>query len=1076
MGRGTGSEGRARPRATHEDAAPADGVGAGLGASALADPARLAALARTGILLGTPDAAFDRISELAAMVLGVPVALVSIVDDERQVFVGCVGLPEPWATARETRLSHSFCQHVVALGAPLVIADARTHPLVRDNAAIRDLDVIAYAGMPLVTADGVVLGSFCAIDVRPREWTASELAILRRIADSVVTEIELRTAERVATESTARLQAAMDAADMGAWSYDVATQVRWHSPRATELLGLGEGESLVPRTEWLAQIHADDRARVAACLDGSVQDGRRYVAEYRVRDAAGGTRWIASTGRLLRDAEGAAARVVGTLQDVTERVRMEAERREGAERLRHFVEAMPLFAWLNRADGSVEFFNQRWYAYTGQDATFLADGRWLDAIHPEDRPRVRAERDRGIAAGEPYGLEFRTRSTGGTYRWMDARVEPVRGADGSPIAWVGAALDVEERRRLELALRESETRFRTLQDVSPDGSALFTAMRDARGAVVDFRLAYANTAAARILTGRDEPLMGRTMREAFPESVAAGRLDVYRRIVETGEPWQHDVAYVRGDVRRGLRVNAVKVGDGVHLDFADLTERFAAAAERERLLAETAAAHGRLAAILEGISASFFALDAEWRISHVNSAAARYVGRTREELLGRTLWEAFPTIVGTELAERLGRAMRERCTEEYEYLSPVFARWLRVRVDATPDGGVSLIAEDVDARRRGETWRDEQRRVLERIATARPLDEILASVATLAESQLRGGRAAIVVHDAAAGAPERTPHAPAFEGLRAVWARPILAADDRVLGTFTVFGPTPDAPTAREERFLDEATHLAGIALERARSEAERERLLAAERTSRAEAEGARAVADTANRAKSDFLAMMSHELRTPLNAIGGYAELIELGVRGPVTPEQRVDLARLQKSQRHLLGLINGVLSYAKIDAGAVTYDVVDVPLDEALATCEALVAPQVRAKGLVLHHAGCAPDVRVRADREKVQQILLNLLSNALKFTAGGGRIAVTCDAATADGTVRIAVADTGEGIAPDKLERVFEPFVQVDTRLTRMQEGTGLGLAISRELARGMGGDLTAASAPGVGSTFTLTLPHA
>jgi signal transduction histidine kinase len=219
----------------------------------------------------------------------------------------------------------------------------------------------------------------------------------------------------------------------------------------------------------------------------------------------------------------------------------------------------------------------------------------------------------------------------------------------------------------------------------------------------------------------------------------------------------------------------------------------------------------------------------------------------------------------------------------------------------------------------------------------------------------------------------------------------------------------------------------------------------------------------------------MSHELRTPLNAIGGYAELMEMGVHGPVTPEQRADLARIQRSQRHLLGLINGVLNYAKIDAGVVHYDVADVPLADVLPTCEALVAPQARARRLELRQDPDAGAHTVRADREKVQQILLNLLSNAIKFTEPGGRIDVLTSAGP-PGVVRIVVADTGSGIPPDMLRRVFEPFVQVDAQLTRAQEGTGLGLAISRDLARGMGGDLTVESTLGEGSAFTLTLPRA
>jgi PAS domain S-box-containing protein len=234
----------------------------------------------------------------------------------------------------------------------------------------------------------------------------------------------------------------------------------------------------------------------------------------------------------------------------------------------------------------------------------------------------------------------------------------------------------------------------------------------------------------------------------------------------------------------------------------------------------------------------------------------------------------------------------------------------------------------------------------------------------------------------------------------------------------------------------------------------------------------ARAEAETANQAKADFLTMMSHELRTPLNAIGGYAELIEMGVHGPVSDEQRVALERIQRSQRHLLGLINGVLNFAKVDAGAVLYDFEPVPLHEVLATCEALTAPQVRAKQIRFHHEAGDPGLRAHADREKVQQIILNLLSNAVKFTESGGSITLECLRGDAYHLL-VRVTDTGRGIADDQLERVFQPFVQVDAALTRTTSGTGLGLSISRDLARGMGGDLTVTSAPGVGSTFTLTL---
>jgi PAS domain S-box-containing protein len=268
---------------------------------------------------------------------------------------------------------------------------------------------------------------------------------------------------------------------------------------------------------------------------------------------------------------------------------------------------------------------------------------------------------------------------------------------------------------------------------------------------------------------------------------------------------------------------------------------------------------------------------------------------------------------------------------------------------------------------------------------------------------------------------------------------------------------------------------------EQKRLDIEREHLLAEARLAyaeadreRAAAERARVEAEAANAAKAQFLATMSHELRTPLTAIGGYAQLLEMEVFGAVAAEQKDVLARIQRSQHHVLGLLNAVLRFAKLEAGRVHFEVAETPLGEVFTTVAALIEPQARAKGLALEIEAPPPELAAHADAEKVRQILVNLLSNAVKFTAAG-RVRLSAAVVSAE-ALAVRVQDTGRGIAPAHLERVFEPFVQEGRRPSTGEEGVGLGLAISRELARGMGGEIAVESAVGAGSTFTLTLPLA
>ena len=301
-------------------------------------------------------------------------------------------------------------------------------------------------------------------------------------------------------------------------------------------------------------------------------------------------------------------------------------------------------------------------------------------------------------------------------------------------------------------------------------------------------------------------------------------------------------------------------------------------------------------------------------------------------------------------------------------------------------------------------------------------------------------------------------------GIRSSISVPLFDTQGHAVAVLSMVSSDSGRPFGQPDLAMAmELARRAGAALANAR-------LVEAERAAREEAEAA-------SRTKSQFLANMSHELRTPLNAIAGHVQLIEMGLHGPVSDAQREALSRVDRAQRHLLGLINDVLNYARIEAGRVEYDLEPVLIRDVFTDVLPMVESQVGAKSQILESSlpeerGAEP-IHVWADRDKLGQIMLNLLSNAVKFTPEGGRIVVTLADDDGPNHATVRISDTGVGIPDDKLDAVFEPFVQVNSDFNRRAEGTGLGLAISRDLARGMGGDLRVTSELGVGSTFEVVL---
>jgi PAS domain S-box-containing protein len=496
---------------------------------------------------------------------------------------------------------------------------------------------------------------------------------------------------------------------------------------------------------------------------------------------------------------------------------------------------------------------------------------------------------------------------------------------------------------------------------------------------------------------------------------------------------------------------------------------------------EAEAARQRMLDTFEAISDPFFTVDRDWILTYVNPPTERVVGRPREQLIGRHLWEEFSEAVGTPFHEGALRALREQRPVDVEaHYPPPLDFWATMRMYPLADG-LAVYYQDVTLRKRAEAaLRTSEARLRDLFEQAPVAVAVLTGPDHVYTIMSPRYAAFVPIGTKALGLPFR-------EAVPEVVGQGVVELMDRVYQTAEphfvherAVRLDRDRDGVLEDYYFDigyqPLCDADGVVYAIASVSVD----VTAQVVARRDAERARHAAEAANRAKSEFLSTMSHELRTPLNAIAGYTELLTLGLRGPVSEAQQQDLERIRRANQHLMGLVTDILNFARLEAGQVEFLVADVPLARVVADLESLVGPQLAAKSLTFDHDGCtgdgsAPSLVVRADPEKLRQVLLNLLTNAIKFTDPGGHVALTCAAEPAAGLVRLRVSDTGRGIAPEQLDRIFEPFVQVDRHRTHAsQQGVGLGLAISRDLARGMNGDLSVESAPEVGSTFTLTLP--
>jgi PAS domain S-box-containing protein len=608
-------------------------------------------------------------------------------------------------------------------------------------------------------------------------------------------------------------------------------------------------------------------------------------------------------------------------------------------------------------------------------------------------------------------------------------------------------------------------------------------------AVVDagWTLTYANDALAQLVGRSAAELIGRPLAEVFPTMRGGVEHALVRRTMEDGAPRSFRVERAgRGGV---FEVRAAgSAGRQLVLEIRDATAVARLEREHERAL--------------ESIGEALFVVDTEWRVTYWNAAVERVSGLPRSAALERELWDVWPWLSGTPLERAYREAMASRAPREVPRWSDAtlgVGRVFDVRCYPVPENGLLVLISEVS-----ETLRREQalaeasgenamlRELAGRLADTPDSATLLRVLSDIVCRECRSSGAGVcavqgdelvVLASNGPGLPpadfvlplagtmteevvatrrvlRRSRPSSGYAPLRRVLeegrvAEQMIApliAYDQVVGVLVTARQEGLPPfTDRDERRLRLVADHAALALWKSR-------LLEQ--------------AQAANEAKSTFLTTMSHELRTPLTALTGYGELLADEILGPLGEGQHEMVERMCSVTQHLATLIDELLTFSSLEAGRETVRADEVLSGDLLRAAVAVVEPLARQKGLAVEVRVPADAPVVRTDPDKVRQILVNLAGNAVKFTEAG---TVSLSVTAGEGEVRFGVRDTGIGIAAEARPRLFQPFTQLESGLTRRYGGSGLGLYISSRLAGLLGGRIELQSAPGKGSLFELVLPN-